>query len=588
MKIRRVLVTTLGHVDHGKSSLLDKIRGTTIVEREAGKITQAIGASIIPIETIKRVCGKLLDGIKQKITIPGILAIDTPGHEAFTSLRKRGGNLADIAIVVVDIKEGFKPQTYEAIEILKESKTPFVIAANKIDLIPGWQSNKGTQRETLLDTINKQSMNVIKELEKGIYNIVAKLAELGFNSERFDRVEDYTKQVAIIPLSAKTGEGIAELLMVITGLAQKYLEKHLEYNVKGFAKGTVLEVKETKGFGITIDVILYDGKLKLNDIIVIGGLEKPVVTKVKALLEPKPLAEMMDKKSKYNCVEEVVAATGVKIAANELDKVIAGMPLLSCDEKGIEKAKEEVQKEVGQVIINTDKEGVVAKADSIGGLEALIKLLKAKNVPIRKASIGNITKKDITEAESNLVENPLLAVVLGFNVSSCEKSTSIKIITNSVIYKIIDEFEKWQSKKSKEIQEKKLASVKRPFKIKLLKNYIFRQSNPAVIGVEVLAGVLRKDYELMKEDGAVVSSVRTIQSEQKNIEKAEKGKQVAISMDGVIIGRQLKGDEVLYSNISESDFRKLKEMKEVLSEDEKQVLREIAEIKRKENSLWGV
>ena len=186
--LRRIVVSTLGHVDHGKSSLLDNIRGTTIVEREAGKITQAIGASIIPIETIKRVCGNLLNSIKGGITIPGILAIDTPGHEAFTTLRKRGGNLADIAIVVVDVKEGFKPQTEEAVKILKESKTPFVIAANKIDLIPGWKEVKGN----LIEKLNKQNPNVIGEIENKIYGIVGKLSQFEFNSERFDRVEDYT------------------------------------------------------------------------------------------------------------------------------------------------------------------------------------------------------------------------------------------------------------------------------------------------------------------------------------------------------------------------------------------------------------
>jgi len=584
MAIRRILVTTLGHVDHGKSSLLDKIRGTTIVEREAGKITQAIGASIIPIETIKRVCGDLLKNLKIEITIPGILAIDTPGHEAFTTLRKRGGSLADIAIVVVDVIEGFKPQTYEAIEILKENKTPFVIAANKIDLIPGWQSKEGN----LIEKINQQSSNVIKELENKIYSIVAKLSELGFSAERFDRVEDFTKQIAIVPVSAKTGDGIAELLMVITGLAQKYLEQSLKYDVNNFAKGTVLEVKDTKGFGLTADVIIYDGRLRVNDIVVFGGIKEAIVTRVKALLEPMPLSEMMDKKTKYKQVEEVRAAIGVKIVANELDKVIAGMPMQATDENNLEKVKEEIQKEVKHSIIETDKEGIVIKADSIGSLEALVTLLKSKGIAIRRASIGNITKKDIAEAETNLEKDPLNAVVLGFNVKCEEKSKDVKIFLDNVIYKIIEKFEEWRKAEKKRIDREKLKNVKKPFKIKLLKNYIFRQSNPAIAGVEVLAGVLTTGADLMKQDGSVVSSVTSIQSEQKNIEKAEKGKQVAISMDKVTIGRQISDEEVLYSAISESDFRKLKELKEYLSEDEKQVLREIAEIKRKENPLWGI
>jgi len=582
--LRRIVVATLGHVDHGKSSLLDKIRGTTVVEREAGKITQAIGASIIPIETIKRVCGNLLKGINE-ITIPGILAIDTPGHEAFTTLRKRGGNLADIAIVVVDVKEGFKPQTVEAVKILKESKTPFIIAANKIDLISGWKNTDGN----LIEKLNKQNPNVLVDIENKIYMIVGKLSEFGFESERFDRVEDYTKQIAIIPVSAKTGEGIPELLMVLAGLSQKYLEECLKCDTEGFAKGTILEVKETKGFGLTVDAIIYDGTLRVNDMIVIGGIENPIITKVKALLEPEELSEMRDKKSKFMNVEEVVAATGVKISANDIENVIPGMPLQSCNEENLEQTKEEVQEEVDEVIVETEGEGVVIKADSLGSLEALSYLLKAKNISIKKAHIGGINKKDIAEAEANLEKNPLNAAVLGFNVLCEEKNTGeVKIITNNVIYKIIDDFEQWQSAKKKEIDDDKMAGISKPFKIQLLKNYIFRQSNPAVIGVEVVAGVLKSGIDLMNDKGEIITKVKSIQAEQESLNEAEKGKQVAISMDGITIGRQISGDEILYSGINEFNFRKLKELKEYLSYDEKNIMKEIAEIKRKTEPMWGV
>ena len=264
--IRSPICTVAGHVDHGKTSVLVKIRGTAIVETEAGRITQAIGASIVPLTTIRKICGPLLERLNIKFTIPGLLFIDTPGHAAFTNLRKRGGNLADIAIVVIDINEGIKPQTTEVIDILKQYKTPFVVALNKIDLISGWQSNK----TLLLENVSKQSATIQQLLDKKLYELVGRLSTFGLNSERFDRVDDYTKQIAIIPLSAKTGEGMPELLMVITGLAQKYLEKKLDIDIKRFAKGTILEVKETKGLGITLDVIVYDGTLKRNDLIVIG------------------------------------------------------------------------------------------------------------------------------------------------------------------------------------------------------------------------------------------------------------------------------------------------------------------------------
>ncbi|MBI2650230.1 translation initiation factor IF-2, partial [Candidatus Woesearchaeota archaeon] len=361
--LRQLIITILGNVDSGKTQLLDTIRSTAIAESEPGKITQSIGCSLIETGTIKKICGDLLEKHNILIKIPGFIFLDTPGHAAFTNLRKRGGNLADIAVLVIDISEGIKLQTEECIGILKQYKTPFVVALNKIDLLAGWASNPKTG---LLESMQKQRENAMLLLEKKLYEIVGKLAELGFNSERFDRVEDYTKQIAIIPISAKTGEGLSELLMVMTGLSQKFLEESLKVDVKGDAKGTILEVKEETGLGTTVDAIIYDGSLKQNDTIVIGSLDEPIATKVKALLEPMPLADMRDKKAKFMPVKEVSAATGVKISAPGLDNVVAGMPLRSCSPSEIEKVKEKIKKEVEEVVIETDKQGIVIKADSLG------------------------------------------------------------------------------------------------------------------------------------------------------------------------------------------------------------------------------
>ena len=366
---RSPICVVVGHVDHGKTSILDKIRNTSIVNTEAGKITQAIGASIVPLATIKKVCKDALAAMKMNFTIPGLLFIDTPGHAAFINLRKRGGNIADIAILVVDINEGFMPQTIEAIEILRSYKTPFIIAANKIDLVHGWKANSNA---TLAKNISIQSQQVQELLDKKPYELVGKLFEVSqMQSERFDRVQDFTKQIAIVPCSAQTGEGIPELLMFITGLAQRFLEKNLLCDVKGDAAGTILEVKHDKGLGTTIDVIIHEGKLAVNDILVIGGLEKPIITKVKALLIPAALAEMRDRKTKFNAVKQVNAATGVKISAMDIDEAIAGMPIRSCSKNDLPEVSASIQEEVEEVIVNTDNEGIVIKADTLGSLEAL-------------------------------------------------------------------------------------------------------------------------------------------------------------------------------------------------------------------------
>ncbi len=593
MAIRKVLLTVVGHVDHGKTSLLDKIRKTAVTAGEAGAITQAIGVSIIPMRIIEKICGKLLDAFKGKLTVPGLLAIDTPGHAAFTSLRKRGGSLADIAILVVDINEGFKPQTIESLEILKANKVPFIIAANKIDLIPGWSYDNS---KLLLQNISEFEVSLQGEFEKKMYELVGKVAEYNLQSERFDRVEDYTKQIAIVPISAKTGQGIPELLMVLTGLAQKYLEKKLEIEEKGNCKGTILEVKEEKGLGKTLDAIIYNGTLKVNDQLVIGGIEGPIVVKVRALLEPDELAEMREKKSMFKNVKEVFAATGVKIVAPGLDKAIAGMPIRSSSStEEMELLKIEVQQEVGEIVMESEEcDGVIVKADTIGGLEALRNLLNEKNVTISSASLGDVNKKDLSKLESIKENDEFKAVLLGFNIKvSAEiekmvKAKGLKIITHKVIYQIIDDYWKHVENLKKEIEMKEFSKLVRPCKFAILKGYTFRQNNPAIVGVEIEIGRIKCGDPIMNLEGNRITSVKSMQEGKENATVAEQGKQLAMSMEGVTVGRQIKEGDFLYADISEEDFKKLKELRKYLTKMEITVLKEIADIKRKQNPVWGV
>jgi translation initiation factor 5B len=575
----------MGHVDHGKTLLQDKIRGSAIAAREAGGITQAIGASIVPLDTIKNICGPLMEQLKFKITIPGLLFIDTPGHAAFTNLRRRGGNLSDIAVLVINVMEGFMPQTLECIEILKHYKTPFVIAANKIDLLPRWRA---APQKLLLPNIAEQEQDAQRALDVKVYEILGKLSELGFESERFDRVTDYAKQVAIVPTSAVTGEGIPELLMVLTALAQRFLEKNLSVTETGPAQGTVIEVKEDKGLGKTMDVILYDGQLKVNDTLVIGGLDKPIVTRVKALFLPAPLQEMREKKTKFASIKGVHAANGVKIVAPDTENVVSGVPLIG-NPANVEEAKAKVQQEVEKVVLAIAKEGVVIKADSLGSLEAFVTLLKDASIPVKSAGIGPVTKKDLTDAAASAEKDPTLAVVLGFNIPQPDEiADNVSVLTNTVIYRLIEDYQKWAEHKKKAIELAALDLLVKPCKIEVLKGYVFRQSNPAVAGVHVITGTLRAGTPLMNKEGRELTVVKGMQHEQENVDKAEKGKQVAASMPNVIIGRQLHEGDILYSAISEEHFRTYKEYKEYLTNDEKELLKEIAVIMRKNNPVWGV
>lgn len=591
MTTRKVLVTVVGHVDHGKTSLLDKIRRTVVANREAGAITQAIGVSIIPIEVIKKVCGKLLDVFKGGLTVPGLLTIDTPGHAAFTSLRKRGGSLADIAILVVDINEGFKPQTIESIEILKANKVPFIVAANKIDLLHFWDGEDPSK--FLLENINAMNYTQQGEFEKKVYDLVGQFGKLELQAERFDRVDDYTKQVAIIPISAKTGQGIPELLMVLTGLAQKYLEQKLQIDETGPGKGTILEVKEEKGLGMTIDTIVYNGTIKVGDTLVIGSIDEPFTVKVRALLEPAELSEMREK-GNFKNVKEVNAATGVKISAPGLDKAIAGMPVIVV-RGDLDSVMAEVKAEVGEVLAGENEEqGVMIKADTIGGLEALRHLLEEKGVPISSASIGDVSKKDLSTLEALNEKDPFIGVLLGFNmkvpgeIQELATAKGLKIITHDVIYKTIEDYEEYTNKLKENIEKKKFNSLVRPCKFAVLKGYVFRQSNPAIVGVEIEIGKIKVGDPIMNLDGKRISSVKSMKEGKDNVSIGEQGKQVAMAMEGVTVGRQIDEGDFLYTEVPEEDFKQLKKLKKHLSDIEKNVLREIAEIKRKNNPVWGI
>ncbi len=570
--IRQPIVMLAGHVDHGKSSLLEKIKGISIVKTEAGAITQSIKSYNVPLRTIKKICGDLLEQLNIKLTIPGLLFIDTPGHAAFQNLRKRGGNLADIAILVIDITKGIEEQTKECIQILKQYKTPFIIALNKLDLLPGWQ-NTGL---SLIKAINNQAESVKIELDNRIYTIVGKLAELNFNSERFDRVEDYKKQIAIIPVSAKSGEGIQELLMVMTGLAQKFLEDELKTEVKGPGKAIVLEVREEKGLGECLDLILYDGTIKINDIFVVGDVNEPKTGRIKAIFE--------SEKGKLKKIEEAHAAIGLKINCTEITSVLPGMPLIIAKDN-VDRLKEDIKKEVQEVIIYKESDGIIVKADTLGSLEALVNLLKEKKVKIKSASIGEITKKDIAEAETQ--KDELNRIILCFNVPKIEPK-DVKVISNEVIYRLIEDYGKWLKETKKEQETRILKSITSPAKIKILKGCVFRKSNPAIIGVNVLLGNLRNESHLINEEGKKISIIRGIQKDKKNIGEIKQGEDGAISLPNAVVGRQIFEDQTLYTDISEEEFRELKKLKSFLNAGQVEVMREIMEIKRNKNPLWGI
>ena len=579
--IRQPIIAVLAHVDHGKTTLLDKIRNTAVAAKEAGGITQEIGATVIPREIITEICGEELKKMKIELTLPGLLFIDTPGHEAFTTLRKRGGSIADLAVLLVDINEGIQPQTIESIEILKSYKVPFVVAANKIDRLEGWYTEK--ESAPFLDTIKRQRGDVKERLDKKIYELVGELYKYGFSSERFDRVDDFTKQVVIIPTSGKTGEGIPELLLFIAGLAQKFMGSRLE-TAETPAKGTVLEVKEVQGLGATIDAIIYDGVLKVGDTIVVGGKSSPIVTKVRALLEPSPLQEIRDPKKRFGHVEKVVASAGVRINAPGLGDAMAGSSIRVA--KDVEAVKKEIAIELEGISYQRKGVGVVVKADSIGSLEAIARLFEHHGIPIKSAGVGNVTRRDILEAEAVAGKDRYLGVVFAFNASVLKESEAeaeeagVKVFADNIIYKLTEEYNEWKEQEHKAEKEEMLKSSFYPAKLEVLNGYVFRSSKPAIVGVEILDGILKTPCPLMNAHGKRCGKVKEIQKDKKNVPKAEAGEQVAIAIEGITIGRQVNEGDVLYTNIP------LKEVPKLMNDVEHtSLLEEIKKIKKAHKEL---
>lgn len=572
MLIRSPIIAVLGHVDHGKTSLLDAIRGTGVAKKEAGGITQMIGASYVPKENIEEISHSIAEKMKIKLVVPGILFIDTPGHEAFTNLRERGGSIADMAILVVDIAQGFQPQTVESLKILKNAKTPFVIAANKVDLVHGWKSQP---TDSFLESFALQPERAKNNVDEKIYGLMGKLSEYGFDSERFDRVNDFTKQLGIIPVSAKTREGLAELLLLIAGLSQRFLEKELHLHPESPAKGSVIEVKEEKGLGPTIDVIIYDGVLKEGDEIIFLGKEGVKKTKIRALLEP----NIRGAKEKFKRVAQIAAASGVKIYAPGLEDAISGSPLVVA--KDYEEDKKEIEAHMKEIIFESDELGVIVKADSLGSVEAILKLLKDANVPVKAANVGSVAKNDALLAASVAAQDKYSGVVLAFNVQVLPDAKAVSeeakapIIYSNIIYQLLDRYEEWKTEEREREKREVLERMPWPCRLKALPGCFFRASKPAIFGIEVLAGKLKPHFRLMNKEGVILGEVKMIQKEKESLQEVEKGAQAAISMDEITLSKDVREGDILLVYITKDELEIWKRKIDALNAEEKEVLSQV-------------
>lgn len=585
-------MAVLGHVDSGKTSLLDRIRGTGVQGREAGGITQHIGASFLPTETIKETCGILYKKLEESENkIPGILVIDTPGHEVFTNLRSRGGSAADIAILVVDVNRGFQPQTNESLKILQNRKVPFVVALNKCDQISGWRKSESA---FISQALKEQDASIQADLDQKIYDVVGTLSILGYQSEAFYRVKDFKSEIAIVPISARSGVGIPELLGVLVGLTQQYLQKRLNQEEKD-PRGIVLEVKDEVGLGQTANIILIDGTIKKENSIIVAKRDSVIVTKPKALLLPKPLDEMRDPRDKFKLVAQVDAAAGLKIASPELEGVLPGSTLyVASNEHEIEKFTKFIESEMKSVFIDTETNGIIIKCDTIGSLEAIIEMLRRSQVPVAKADIGPVTRRDVIEAKAIKEKDRHLGIILAFNVKVLpdakdeSEDSHIKVFEDKVIYSLIDNYNAWVEEDTANEEDAIFSELIPVSKFTFLKGMIFRNNDPAVFGIRVDVGTLKQKIPFMNKIGRKIGIIHQLQLDKKTVTSAKTGDEVACSVKDVTIGRQIFEEEVYYTFPPSHEAKQLlNRFMHKLSTEEQEVLNEMVEIQREKEPAYA-
>lgn len=574
--LRSPICCILGHVDTGKTKILDNIRRTNVQDGEAGGITQQIGATYIPADALKSRTEELRKGRQFDLKLPGLLVIDTPGHESFSNLRSRGSGLCDIAVLVVDLMHGLEQQTIESINLLKMRKTPFVIAMNKVDRIYNWKS---VDNSPIQDAMEKQDSQCLKEFEQRLQECSLQLNEQGLNVSLYWKNKNPREFVNIVPTSAITGEGIPDLLQLLVKMTQSLMVERLMFVPD--LQCTILEVKQIEGLGTTIDVVLINGEIREGDMIVVCGLNGPIVTPIRALLTPQPLREIRVK-GQYVHHKKLRAATGIKIAANNLDSAVAGTQLLIAGpEDDLEALKDEVMEDMQDIFSSVDKtgEGVCVQASTLGSLEALLEFLRSDDVqiPVSAINIGPVHKKDVMRANVMIERKAKkFGVILAFDVPVTKEARElaedlgVQVFTADIIYHLFDQFTAYLKRMKEEEQEAAKDKAVFPCVLRIMPEHIFNMKDPIIVGVEVMEGIAKVGTPLcVPSRGKItIGKIAGLEKEKgKPLQKAVAGDKVAMKIESTnpeeaarLYGRHFDHTDALISKISRESIDVLKQM----------------------------
>lgn len=569
--MRSPICAFLGHVDAGKTSIMDSIRNTFFVYKETGGLTQNIGVTEVPTDRINDIAGSLLKRFSVDVKTPSLIFIDSPGHEAFVTLRERGASIADLAILTVDVNAGIQNQTIESIEILKSYKTPFLVALTKIDTLAGFVPSKDV---SFLDLASSQPQKYIQYLDEKLYSTIAQLSMYSFQAERYDRVRDFTKEVAIVPVSSINRIGINDLLVMIIGLGQKYIP--LEKNTGN--KAAILEEKMVKGLGTVYDSIVYSGSIEVGDKVMAQTKEGPVENKVKGIMKLAPMEESRENFGEYISVKRAEASSPIRLTLQEPNALIGTSVSVFKDEAERHAIVQEM-KHVSEGFNDENAKGLVVCADSFGSIDAIKKIGLSKGIQIGKTKISPPSKAEIMTAKLNQ------CIILCFN-TNVEKTTealasgeNVVIIKSNSIYDLFEKYDEFASAKKKSELMLKTENIRLPGKMVFLEKNIFRRSDPCVFGVEILAGEIRPGYGIMNDQGKHIGKIISMEEDKKKLDRATCGQKLAISVDDAVYGRNIADGDVLYTDLDISDIIKLGDMQEIMGPDYMEALSEIQKIK---------
>lgn len=588
--LRSPVICVLGHVDTGKTKILDKIRHTHVQDGEAGGITQQIGATMVPVDAIREQTKMIKEFQSFDVKLPGLLIIDTPGHESFSNLRSRGSSLCDMAILVVDIMHGLEPQTIESLNLLKKRKTPFIVALNKVDRLFEWKRGPNSG---IVDTIKKQKKNTKQEFDERVQIVIKEFSEQALNAALFYNNPDARSYVSLVPTSAHTGDGMGDLISQVVQLTQTRLAQRLSYSED--MESMVLEVKSLPGLGTTIDLILVNGKLKEGDTVIVAGIEGPIVTQIRALLTPQPLKELRVK-NQYINNKELKGAQGVKIAAKDLEKALAGIPLFVAQQPDeVDYWKNEVATLLRDTLqsIKLSDRGVYVQASTLGSLEALLEFLRTSKIPYSGVNIGPVHKKDIMKCSTMLEHDSQYAVILAFDVriereaQEMADSLGVKVFSADIIYHLFDKFTAYREDlKQKKREEFKHIAVF-PCKLRIMPQHIFNSRGPIVVGVIVEAGVIKEGTPITipSKEFLDVGVLTGIEANHKPLTEARKGMEVCVKIESPsgeapkMYGRHFDHTDLLVSKISRESIDAVKNyFREDLQKSDWQLMIELKRI----------